>query len=460
MIAVAIAVAASAWPIAAQAQFWGGNNRYPYGREPYPQQPRGSFGFPFFERPFNPPYAPRAAPTESYRAPAPHKPATPPAKTVLVIGDSLADWLGYGLEEVYADTPDTGVVRKVKPSFGLVRTEPRSDVPEWSQLVKDALTSEQPVAIVVMLGLNDRASLRDRVARAGVKPAPPGGQPAPSTQPGPSAQQAQNPKQSPTPGTAPQPEAESSPSANAPRLTPGASYEFRTTQWAELYEKRIGELITALKSKGVPVLWVGLPAIRGPKATSDMNYLDDLYRESAERAGIIYVNIWDGFVDESGRYVVQGPDFEGQTRRLRSGDGVHFTKFGAVKLAHLVDQELKHVLLTHVAPIALPSAGATPAKPGTVKPAIGPVLPLTTAGGGEGGNLLGGGSTGQVHSDPEAERVLVRGDPVTAPFGRADNFTWPPSAAASPTPPPAAPAAAAPAAAAPAPPPPASANRH
>ena len=57
-----------------------------------------------------------------------------------------------------------------------------------------------------------------------------------------------------------------------------------------------------------------------------MSYLDELYRERAERAGIIYVDIWDGFVDEEGRYAMQGPDFEGQIRRLRTPDGVYFTK--------------------------------------------------------------------------------------------------------------------------------------
>ena len=87
-----------------------------------------------------------------------------------------------------------------------------------------------------------------------------------------------------------------------PRATPGGSYEFHTDPWAELYGKRIDEMIAALKSKGVPVLWVGLPAMRGAKSTSDMSYLDELYRERAEKAGIIYVDIWDGFVDEQGRF--------------------------------------------------------------------------------------------------------------------------------------------------------------
>src|SRR5260370_22871475 len=114
------------------------------------------------------------------------------------------------------------------------------------------------------------------------------------------------------------------------------------------------------EEQGVPIIWVGLPAIRGTKATSDMSYLDELYRERAERAGIIYVDIWDGFVDEEGRYAVQGPDFEGQTRRLRTADGVYFTKPGAVKIASYVDRQLRRVMPISVAPVALPGSETTP----------------------------------------------------------------------------------------------------
>jgi len=39
-------------------------------------------------------------------------------------------------------------------------------------------------------------------------------------------------------------------------------------------------------------------------------------------SGITYIDIWDGFVDDQGRFVQDGPDFEGQTRRLRTNDGV------------------------------------------------------------------------------------------------------------------------------------------
>ena len=67
-----------------------------------------------------------------------------------------------------------------------------------------------------------------------------------------------------------------------------------------------------------PAIWVGLPSQRGPKATVDSPYLNELYRSRAERAGIIYVDVWDGFVDEAGKFSPQGPDYQGQIRRLRT----------------------------------------------------------------------------------------------------------------------------------------------
>jgi hypothetical protein len=97
-----------------------------------------------------------------------------------------------------------------------------------------------------------------------------------------------------------------------------------------------------------------------------MSYLDELYRARAEKAGIVYVDIWDGFVDDQGRYAQQGPDFEGQTRRLRTYDGVNFTKSGAEKLAHYVEHELRRVLNSHVVPVALPGPDTAAANaPGT-----------------------------------------------------------------------------------------------
>jgi hypothetical protein len=283
-----------------------------------------------------------------------------------------------------------------------------------------------------MLGLNDRVAVRD-------KPPPKSGSQKNADQKNNEqkssdqksaerpAASAQNPPQGQPPAPADTEAAPQSPiiETDAQHPAPGGSYEFHTDQWAALYSKRIDEMIAALKSKGVPVLWVGLPAIRGTKSITDMAYLDELYRERAEKAGIVYVDIWDGFVDDQGRYAVEGPDFEGQTRRLRTGDGVHFTKAGAVKLASYVDLELRRVMSNHVLPVALPGPGEkSPVRPGALRPDVGPVLPLTTSSSDTGG-LLGAGGNPAPTPDPVAAKVLSRGDPITAPAGRADDFSWP-----------------------------------
>ena len=81
----------------------------------------------------------------------------------MVIGNSFAEWLAYGLEEVFAETPQIGIVRKIRQDLGLVRDDPRLDAPEWTQAIKDLLlATEKANAIVVMLGVNDRAPLRER----------------------------------------------------------------------------------------------------------------------------------------------------------------------------------------------------------------------------------------------------------------------------------------------------------
>jgi uncharacterized protein len=444
-VALALVSAAAAMPVPAQAQFFGFGFEPPARRAP---PSHGFFSFPFFERGYRSPYGPYGGgpygpPVESSRAPPPRKLETQPTRTVVVIGDSMADWLAYGLEEVYADRPDIGVVRKIRPNSGLIHYEPRNDTLEWSQAVKDILAAEKPSAIVVMLGLSDRVPLRNPAPPR--EPARKGEPPGQAGNAAKEAQQKQEPKQQAAAPAGQAPAAADNEAAEAAveALRPGM-YEFRSAPWAQLYRKRIDDMIAALKAKGVPVLWVGLPAVRGPRSTADMSYLDDLYHAAADKAGIRYVDIWDGFVDENGRYSVQGPDFEGQIRRLRTGDGVHFTKFGALKLAHLVDQDLGRVLNNPAAPLLLPGPeAAAPAKPGAARPAIGPVLPLAATGSGPSGDLLGAKTPSPAAENTLASSVLVRGDALPAPPGRADDFAWPPrGAAANPAPAAAAPAAA------------------
>jgi hypothetical protein len=204
-------------------------------------------------------------------------------------------------------------------------------------------------------------------------------------------------------------------------------WEFHTDKWELAYTRRIDATIAALKSAGVPVIWVGLPSQRGSKASGDSAYLNELYRSRAEKAGIVYVDVWDGFVDEAGKFTPQGPDYQGQIRRLRTSDGVHFTKFGARKLALYVEREIERGLSR--TPVAMPMPadqeprGSKDKPRAPARPEVGLVVPLTGANVGRREELLDGAREQPAAVDPVANRGRGTGERV--PPGRADDFRWP-----------------------------------
>src|SRR5712692_2332927 len=430
LVAAAATVLSLALLVPANAQFWEWG-----GRQQQRQQPSNPFGG--FWQPFEAPrLREREAPVDYSRAPAPTQKKPDVTTNVVVMGDAMADWLALGLEEAFSEKPEIGIVRKHRTDSGLIRYESRRDV-DWAQIAKEIIAAEKPKFIVMMVGNNDRQSIREKapvVARPGAaaagatKPQP--AQPAQSTPAAPqAAPAAPDPEQQVPEGTA---EPATPPTPEQIRQGALGPFEFHTEKWEAGYIRRIDATIAALKTAGVPVIWVGLPSQRGAKATSDSSYLNEIYRSRAEKAGITYVDVWDGFVDEAGRFAPQGPDYEGQTRRLRSGDGVYFTKFGARKLAHYVEREIQRNITNRAVPVALPipvEPGVQPgAKPGgpAQRPAVGPVVPLTAATTTAPEELVGGGRAARpAAADPVATRVLTKGEPIPAPSGRADDFSWP-----------------------------------
>ena len=358
----------------------------------------------------------------------------------------MADWLAYGLEDAYADQPDMGVIRRHKTISGLIKYQPKGDPADWAAAAKGILATEKPDAIVVMLGLDDRQAIREPAADKSDKPsdkkgdkkdarAKPDGKPGdakPGAKPDGADAAAKPDDKIVDTELSPDDAADSDTPIMAPEKSarsPNGVYQFREDRWVELYTKKIEEMIAVLKTRGVPVLWVGLPAVRGPKATADMLFLDSLYRDAAGKAGITYVDVWDGFVDEAGRFLQKGPDFEGQIRQLRSYDGVYFTKPGARKLAHYVEREITRLMAGRSAPIELPTEPATPdanAQPGqpAPRPLAGPILPLVASSVGT-DQLLGGPGSRPAAVDALAARTLVKGEPLAPPAGRADDFVWP-----------------------------------
>src|ERR1700728_475394 len=453
LIVLAVAVALLVGIVGpASAQFFN------FGGPPRPQQqflqpPQRGYGQPgggngWFGGDLFAPFqqqAPRRVIENYSKAPPPEKRETVPERNVLVLGDAMADWLAYGLEDAYAEQPDMGVIRRHKTVSGLNRYQPKGDPADWAAAAKTILPAEKPDVIVVMLGLNDRTSLREPEksdAKSGDKKSdkkdargkPDGAKSDNATDSGKPQDKSQDKTQEKVlDAELPPDDADNGdvPQVVAPERGRAANgvVEFHDDRWVELYNKKIDEMITVLKSKGVPIVWVGLPAVRGAKATADMLFLDSLYREASAKAGITYVDVWDGFVDEAGRFLQQGPDFEGQIRRLRSYDGVYFTKAGARKLAHYAEREITRILASRSGPIALPTEPATPdanAVPGqpAPRPLAGSILPLVASSVGS-DQLLGGPGMRPAAVDALAARTLLKGEPLAPPPGRADDFVLP-----------------------------------
>lgn len=283
------------------------------------------------------------------------------ARTVLVIGDFMGSGLAEGLNEVFAQNPEIKVVDRTKGSSGFARP----DFFDWPSEVEQLMDVEKPVAVVVMLGSNDRQQMRVGDARE----------------------------------------------------TP------LSESWTREYQARSLALAAAISERDVPLIWVGQPPFKSKKMLSDMLAFNDIYRQAAEAAGGSFVDIWDGFVDENGAYVSDGPDINGQPVRLRSGDGINLSKAGKRKVAFYTEKPLNKALglgAGAAAPgiAALPEAG--PASPMPVDRTMPIALDDPELDGG--GELLGLTVDAKNGARTAAERLAIEGLAPDATPGRADDF--------------------------------------
>ncbi|KAB1073079.1 SGNH/GDSL hydrolase family protein [Methylobacterium planeticum] len=392
---------------------------------PQPQEAPRQFYWPWEDRPQQ--AQPQPQPEPSYRPPrprapaatadaqrlqkrrvrpapvaAPPKPVAPkaaPNTQIAVFGDSLADHLSKGLDDVFEDNADVAVLDRAKGDSGLVR----KDVVDWPKAAEDFLKANPKVSYaLVMVGANDRQPIRE------------GDQ----------------------------------------------SVDPLTDRWREIYRDRVDAMVKVFADRKIPLIWVGTPPMRSEGLTTDLAAINDIVRERVARGGGTYVDIWPGFVDDRNRYTPSGPDLEGQNAKLRTQDGVHFTHAGARKLAHFADVELKRLMgAASPAPADQPAAVAAtpgptldgappklddtaaidrqitamlpslPEPPGIpalpVKPLAGPVVPLGRAEVSPGGVLMSGRPR-DGDTSGNVERALQRGAAPLPQPGRADDFRWPP----------------------------------
>jgi hypothetical protein len=214
--------------------------------------------------------------------PAPEVEKAEDAARVLVVGDFLASGLADGLASAFAENTEVVVVDRSNGSSGLVR----DDYYDWPGRIGSVIEEEEPDVVVVMIGSNDRQQLR----------------------------------------------------------VDGNREEPRSEPWIAEYERRVSALADAVLDRDLPLVWVGNLPFRSGSMSSDMIAFNDIYRRIVTDAGGEFVDVWDGFVDEKGEFVVNGPDMNGQPAQLRSSDGINVTRPGRRKIAFYVEKPLNRLL--------------------------------------------------------------------------------------------------------------------
>lgn len=215
---------------------------------------------------------------------------------LVVLGDSLGDGIWAGLYRVFKEDGNVEVIKKSKVSTGFSRP----DYYDWNAALDDILRSETVHIAVMMVGANDLQSIN----------------------------------------------------VNRRWYRPGSE------EWRQAYGERVDRFMKRLKQSKAAVYWVGLPIMRSDDFNRGMQVMNEIFREKAFLNGIKFIDTWNGFADEFGRYSAYGPDLSGQVRRLRAEDGVHFTMSGYVKLAHFVEREIRRDLHVARAERNIPLAGS------------------------------------------------------------------------------------------------------
>jgi hypothetical protein len=323
---------------------------------------------------------------------------------VFVFGDSLAEGLAAGLKRLTLGNPKFQVLPRGRSGTGLARP----DRYDWNGAIATILERQRVDIAVIFVGSNDTVSVR----------------------------------------------------------TDNGNFAIGSAPWHDAYAGHVDTLIEQLRANGTAVYWVELPPMARGDYEEAIRQVTAVHSERAYAAQVRFVNIRQHFVDDSGEFTSTGVDLEGEVRRLRARDGVHFLRRGNDKVASFVldaiERDVKDVedgglsafdeevggTATEVRTTApnVPIFGQESETGASLRVELGPEITLVRRedegddsvagldvtlrdGSGRQNVVVGGGSDDRfaprVAPNTLAARVLIEGAAVEARPGRADNFAWP-----------------------------------
>lgn len=212
----------------------------------------------------------------------PAKPAVekaPGATRLAVFGDSMAIDLAKALGRLYAEDPNLVIVAQGVGDSSFVRP----DFFDWNKTIGEQIAANSFDIAVIIIGINDRQKMR----------------------------------------------------------IDGTSYGSLTPEWTAVYSARVADFVTQLRNANKPTIWVGLPPMEAPSYAKAINQISEIQKLATFSGGAEFLDIFERFATEDGKYTTHGPDLNGNRVRMRKDDGIHFSAAGADKLAFYLSQTLK-----------------------------------------------------------------------------------------------------------------------
>lgn len=319
--------------------------------------------------------APVEQPQQAPRATQQAAPSLPPPKPqvekaenatrLAVFGDSLAIDLSKALERLYAEDPNLIIVNQGVSNSGFVR----DDYFDWDAAISEQIAADSFDLAVVMIGINDRQEL----------------------------------------------------------TVNGEAVRSLTDPWNAAYQARLASFLGKLRAARKPVIWVGLPPMSKTEYSAAIGQISNIQRLASFSGGAEFLDIYERFLGEDGKYSSHGPDVTGQNARMRKDDGIHFSTAGSDKLAFYISQSIRTfyrgggVTVAVADPLLGTDAAAMLRPPyqglGQTRllEVAGAVIPISRVPA-RAGELL------TATSAPPSTAPFTLEQLVTAPIGRADAF--------------------------------------
>ncbi len=212
--------------------------------------------------------------------------------TVLEIGDSLGNDLGWGLAREIGNDHSLKLIQADKSASGL--TTPWFY--NWPAIEKTLLAQYHPQLVIATFGGNDEQNL----------------------------------------------------------VVNGHVVAYGSAPWIKAYTKIVTGIATAATKSGAYVLWVGMPIMAPTAYRQKMVLINSVFLKVAQSvAGMAFLPTWDLFANAHGQYQ-NGALVNRVPSVLRSTDGIHFSYVGENVIATYVAHELGlvyHVLIAPTGPM-------------------------------------------------------------------------------------------------------------